>query len=94
MREAQTRIDSREFAEWRCYYELEPWGEERADLRAGIIASTVYNIGKGKGRMLSPADFMPKFDRRRQTQEEIGHRLMVFAQAHHGKTQNPADKVA
>ncbi len=69
-----------------AYYEVEPWGPERADLNAGIIASTVYNIGKGKaGKVLTPADFIPKFDRRRQSQEELGINLMNIAKAIHGK---------
>ncbi len=38
VREAQQRIDAREFAEWRAYYQLEPWGEDRGDLRTAILA--------------------------------------------------------
>ena len=38
VREAQHRIDAREFAEWRAYYRLEPWGEDRGDLRTAILA--------------------------------------------------------
>ena len=31
-------MDAREFAEWRAYYRLEPWGEDRGDLRTAILA--------------------------------------------------------
>lgn len=32
---------------------------ERADLRAGIIASTIANVFRGKGGAFKPQDFMP-----------------------------------
>ena len=57
-------LSSHELSEWMAYYRLEPFGEERADLRAGIIASTVVNCTPRKSpRQYRPADFMPQFDR-------------------------------
>ncbi len=42
-----------------AYYQVEPFGEERADLRAGIVASTLVNINRRKGAKLSkPTDFL------------------------------------
>jgi hypothetical protein len=56
-------ISSHTFAEWLAFRRLEPWGEERADLRAGIIASTMANSMRGKkGKPFKPQDFMPKFE--------------------------------
>lgn len=55
-----------------CYYELEPWGEEKADLRAGIIASTVANTArdpKKQQRPFTPADFMPRQTEQRDPEE-------------------------
>lgn len=46
---------------WLAYYHLEPWGEERADLRMGITASTIANANRVKGKALTPGDFMPDF---------------------------------
>ena len=41
-------------------YKIDPWGEGRADLRAGIISSTLANVNRGpKSQPLSPIDFMP-----------------------------------
>ena len=51
-----------EFQEWCKFYHQEPWGGERDDLQAGVIASTVANVytlwtqGEAKHR---PVDFMP-----------------------------------
>jgi len=56
------RISSRELSEWMAFFGLEPFGEERADLRAGIVASTVANVNRGKGkRAFKPQEFMPQF---------------------------------
>lgn len=56
-------MDSREFAEWLAYYSLDPFGEQRGDLRAGIVASTIANAFRAKGsRLFRAGDFMPKFE--------------------------------
>jgi len=77
------RCDSREFAEWRAFYELEPWGDDRADLRAGIVASTIANVNRGKGqKAFNPGDFMPEFDkpvRKKQTPAEMAAVMTLFA---------------
>lgn len=47
---------------WMRYATLEPFDEQRADLRAGIIASTIANVMGGKkkgGKLWTPTDFMP-----------------------------------
>jgi len=57
------RTTSRELSEWMLYEGMEPFGEKRADLRAGIVASTIYNLLKGeKAKALAPEDFMPRFE--------------------------------
>jgi hypothetical protein len=60
VRELLSRIDSRELSEWQAYYSLNPFGPERADLRAGAIASTVANCLTDKGGF-KPSDFMPHY---------------------------------
>lgn len=72
--EAQSRISSAEFAEWIAFSRLEPYGPERADLRAGIVAATVANVHRDpKSKPFAPSAFMPEFDRqvRRQSIEEM-----------------------
>lgn len=81
-------MSAADFAELRAYYDLEPFGEERDDLRAAIIAHTVAEHIWATGIISGPrpklADFLPKFveggERRRQTPEEmaeIGKRLAL-----------------
>lgn len=75
-------MSAREFAEWMAYYRLEPFGEERADLRAGIIASASVNVWAKRGRSAKPSDFMPKFAARPQVQslDEIKAKLGMIAE--------------
>ena len=62
VRELLQRMSSSELSEWRAYYEIEPFGEERADLRAGTIASPLVNMWKGKkGARTKPSDWIMKF---------------------------------
>jgi len=46
---------------WRGFYDEQPFGMWRDDLRTGIIASTIANTVSS--RTLAPADFMP-FEKR------------------------------
>jgi len=81
--ELLARISSRELAEWMAYAELEPFGEERADLRAGIVASTIANVNRGKNRKAYKAvDFVPKFERKRR---QSANEMLGFFKALEGK---------
>jgi hypothetical protein len=64
------RMTMPEYRLWLAEYELEPWGEHRDDLRAGIIASTIANVNSTK-RTFKPSDFMIDWSRnvRQEVQE-------------------------
>jgi len=79
-------MSSSEFAEWVAYYQIEPWGETRADLRSGIVASTIANVWRGKGKKAYSADeFIPDFEKARRAtgkqsmQEQIAKARMITA---------------
>jgi hypothetical protein len=38
--ELEQTMSGRELTEWMAYDSLEPFGDQRADLRAGIVAAT------------------------------------------------------
>lgn len=84
--EAQSRIDSREFAEWIAYYNVEPFGEERGDLRNGIVAAAIVNTAANRksGAPATPGDFMPFSEarKRRMSAIELENGLTAFAQLH------------
>jgi hypothetical protein len=62
-------MTSSEVADWMAYERLEPWGEERADLRTGILASLVANVTRGKDqKAYGPVDFMPDFEPKEESE--------------------------
>lgn len=66
-------LSSWQISEWIAYYGLEPFGEERSDLRAGIVAATVANVNRDAKRRrdaFRPEEFMPKFGEGRKTEDE------------------------
>lgn len=72
VRELLARIDSRELSEWMCFYTLEPFGDVRGDLQAGIVAATIANANSGKGsKTFQPADFMPLMDKPEQDEDDM-----------------------
>ena len=84
--QCQAEIDSREFAEHAAYARLEPWDEERGDMRAAMIAYTMACAWYGKkGPRPKFDDFLLRFDRparRRQSGAEMKAIFGLFAQGH------------
>lgn len=48
-----------QFQEWQAYSLIEPWGQDRADLRAAMVASVTANAAGAKTEM---KDFMPDYE--------------------------------
>lgn len=74
------RMPHRVLREWVDYFQVEPFGEERADLRAAMIAMVTANVHRGK--KTSPyklTDFMPKFgeeaERQRLTPQQLSTKV-------------------
>jgi hypothetical protein len=67
-------IPARIIGQWEAYYQIDPWGDERADLRNGILASTMVNCNpfrKKSARSAKPTDFMPFREKVKQTWQQI-----------------------
>lgn len=80
VRELLARIDSLELSEWMQFYTLDPWGTQRDDLQAGIIASTIANANSSKGKAFQPMDFMPYSDgKQEQTTDDMKALLNTMA---------------
>ena len=74
-------IDSKELSEWMAFYNIEPFGEFRADIRSAIIACTLANCNRGKNQSaFKISDFMPKFETetKNQSPEEMKKLLQAF----------------
>ena len=60
-------MSSYEFAEWMAYSQIEPFGQDRADLPAATVAATIANVHRPENREpYSPADFLPSFEPQEQ----------------------------
>jgi hypothetical protein len=85
--ELLARISSAELTEWMAFDAIDPFGEERADLRAGIIASVTANHSFAPpSKPRQPSDYMlfhvkqepaPLFDPDPEKQSKLIKR-MVF----------------
>jgi hypothetical protein len=83
-------ISAEQFIEWGAFERIEPFGELRADLRAGKIAAAIVNANpwRPKGaRAAVPADFFLSLDaaRPRQTPEQMKDIMKRWAVASGGK---------
>lgn len=60
MGELSASLDSRELTEWQLFFNLEPFGDLRADMRAGQVAAVMANIHRKPGSpAILPTDLMP-----------------------------------
>lgn len=50
----------REFYQWVTYYQLEPFGEHRGDIRIGLLGAGIATMLGGK--RTKPEAFMPDFE--------------------------------
>lgn len=56
------RMGASEFDDWMAYYTLEPWGEERADIRQALTTTAIVNFAEAhskRPKWRKPEDFMP-----------------------------------
>ena len=59
-------MSARELSDWIAFATIEPFGDARRDLQAGIIASVIANAHrdrKKRGQPYTPADFVPRFEK-------------------------------
>lgn len=74
-----SEMTARQFDEWQAFYQLDPWGEERADMRAAMLTSRIYNALRDKnGQGYTVYDFLLWTDRPPPpTEEELEGKLMA-----------------
>lgn len=82
-------MSGQQLVEWMAYAELEPFGEERADLRMATLAALIANIYRDPKQKSTPfeiEDFMPKFEKKEPISKEdaiaaIDAMMMALVQA-------------
>lgn len=74
-----------------AFWKLEPWGDMRADLRAGIVAATIANAFRAKGhKAISPWEMMPKFGAEKKPRQSIENQKAAFKAFARACERNPA----
>src|SRR5688572_19982987 len=73
------RMSSRELSEWMAFDSIEPIdSDKRAELSAGIIASTLANCHLKRGaKALRPVEFMPDWDGTRKASQSADEMLQI-----------------
>ena len=74
-------MSAEDLALWEEYYQIEPWGTLRDDLRAGMIASMTVSPWLPKGRICKPSDLFPTLaeDEPEDTPETLAAKAQAFA---------------
>ncbi len=85
-RELLGRLDSVEYGKWRAYFSIFPFKEERADIRAAMIASESandsYQARGGKNRPFKIQKWIIDYLKKPQTLEQMKNLIRMFAKTH------------
>ena len=72
-------FSSQEVAEWMAFSRIEPFGEERADLRSAVVACVIANANRGKNqRPFKIDDFVLKFGQKKAMSDNEIKRALGF----------------
>lgn len=68
-----------------AYFRIEPFGEERDDVRAALIAQTVANclVERKDGRKFTLKDFMLDWDGSHQPKPKTSEEMLIYVRAMH-----------
>lgn len=90
--EMMERMPASEFVEWMVLEQIEPFGDRRADILAGIIAATVANVNRVKGQKpMAPEDFMIKWEKpaaKVQSPNDQLARMLLFQKIQNARVAN------
>ena len=92
------RMTSKQFRAWEMYYEVEPFGELRADYRAASIVQILFNVNRGKDQKpITLDECLLKFgeplqEKKKQTPQQQFNLLKLLAAMHAGEP-DPAPRV-
>lgn len=65
-------MSSKELTEWIAFASIEPFGGDAEYLGTAIVAQTVANVNRGKGKKpFKTEEFIPKFEKKTQSVDEM-----------------------
>ena len=74
-------MTAKELRDWEAYYQTEPFGEQRADLRNGILCSLTDACHRTKGQPQPPSAYMPFVKSGKPQRQSIEDQKAIFARA-------------
>jgi hypothetical protein len=84
VRELLAKLGSDELSEWMAFYQLEPFGDFRADYRSALMTSTFANAHRHKDSPpFSPEDFMPFIERQPSMSDAKSNAMRLKAMFSH-----------
>lgn len=84
-RQLSAQLSKDELSMYMAYEKVDPWGEQRDDLRSAI---TAFTIAKANGsKRVKIGDFMPHFEERSKARDlqEMETRMDFFMAKHNAK---------
>lgn len=72
MRRVKRELTPHELAGWIALYEIDPWGERRADIREAVIGAAV--LSPWARQSVKPGDLIPEYDQEQDAvhDQELG----------------------
>ena len=78
-------LTSTQFDDWMAYHAVEPFGQHRTDLMAGIVAAANESVWtSAESATPDPYKFIPGYDDGEATEEDIAAAAMAMAQSCRG----------
>ena len=78
-----SNLTYKEYIEWKAFYSVEPFPEERADFRNALLTSVMINLQRGKNKAVELEDFIPDFwnekNKKQTPQEMLSNARMISA---------------
>lgn len=88
--ELERRMTGRELAEWRGFYDLEPFGAWRQDFNAALVAASNIWPHQGKhAEPVSPIKLMPLWDRPEPDPDSEAMKMRAFFESIEGRVFTP-----
>ncbi len=80
----KAKLTARQWAGWRAFAAIEPFGDERDDLRSGLAAVRLLNAWSVRPKA-KLEDFLPYQRQPEPTAEDLLRKLQSFSAAHNAK---------
>ena len=72
-------MTARELSEWMAFYQIEPFGDRRGDIRNSSLMCLIANMFGGNKKTFEIEDFMPNFEPPKEPDpQEVAERIKQY----------------